>query len=130
MHMGAFMALPRYQFHDLYIIGELCDRYDAADSAGRIALLNGLYFDPEYVNTSAVPYELAARAASDSKVEVRRWLARHGRYLKYEHDGPAQRESLIECLSRDDDPLVKAALRENRDIYLECTPFRLLTLGT
>jgi hypothetical protein len=112
------MALHRYSFSDPYIVAELRGRYEAAGPRGRIKLLAELYKS----NDSRPPYEIAALAVGDSSVVVRRWVAKHGRYLDYEErrseptaTAPSER-NLRERLKSDPDPLVRAQLRENPDI--------------
>jgi len=114
------MTIHRYtfSFSDAYVLAELHRRYDSAGPEGRIALLRGLYEQDE---DHRPPYEIVALAADDSHAEVRCWLARNGRYLDYSErdaDGSVTfpDRNLVDRLNQDQDPFVKACLRENPDI--------------
>src|SRR5439155_21360076 len=72
-------------------------------------------------DTHQLAYEIAVLAVADLEVEVRRWIARNGRYLDYKNtDSGDQANSDVHDLRKrlraDPDPLVRAHLRENPDI--------------
>jgi hypothetical protein len=109
------MMRNRYTFADSYILEELQARYRSADRGGRIRLLSEVYADENH----QPPYEVASLAATDPDVEIRRWIARNGRFLDYrerdaEQNSPTR--NLAERLKQDDDPLVRAPLLGNPDI--------------
>jgi hypothetical protein len=112
------MTIHRYTFTDAYILAELKGRYDAADPEARIRLLADLYKDENY----QPPHEIAELAVQDPHVEVRRWIARNGRYLGYKDNNPTESTTKSDArdlrarLKIDSDPLVRAHLRENPDI--------------
>jgi len=115
---GGSMELHRYTFPDPYIVADLRGRYETADAKGRVQLLIELSKNED----CQLPYEIAALAVGDTNVEVRRWIARHGRYLDYEKgdsSGQAakpEEHNLWMRLKADPDPLVRAQLRENPGI--------------
>jgi hypothetical protein len=135
------MSIPRYAVHDAYVVAELRSQYEAADTQGRIKLLEDLSGGPEY-RDARLPFELTLLAVSDPSVEVRRWIARNARHLDYrERDGLAPEtylfpdrvkvsdivsefvsqpagyrfpeRNLVARLKDDPEPVVRAALREN-----------------
>ncbi len=100
------IGVPRYKFPDAYTIEELRGRYEASDVKGRIRLLREFYdniFGPE------LPPEIGTLAAKDDHVEIRRWLARHGRFAAQSS------QNIPITLKADSDPLVRACLFENPD---------------
>lgn len=97
------MALSRYAISDPYILEELRREYQAADIKGRIGLLEKLYKGEQ-----GAPYVIALLAVEDEHVEVRQWMARHGKHLD---------KTLVDCLKNDADAFVRACLRENRDAF-------------
>ncbi len=70
--------LPRYSKLDSYTLEELRRKYQTSDPKARIDLLQNFYKDD-----TAPPFEIALVAVEDSNVEVRQWIARHGKYLDY-----------------------------------------------
>lgn len=105
------MELSRYIFSDAYILEELRREYHISNAKGRIRLLRKLYNDDR-----AAPFEIACLAVEDQYVEVRQWIARHGRYLDYNNDEPS-RPNLADRLKNDTDPFVRACLRENPTVF-------------
>lgn len=106
--------LARYAIHDRYILEELRRAYVSSDGPGRIRLLRRLYrgITGYRRGEGRVPFEIARLAVEDPSVEVRQWIARHGKYLDYSNDYPAD-ENLEDRLKNDPDPFVRACLREN-----------------
>lgn len=131
------MGLPRYLVKDAYTLEELRRQYGSSDPKGRTLLLQALYKDD-----GIPPYEIALMAVEDPHVEVRQWIARHGRHLDdYSNwaqayserllvEGKTDREfpedlfgrrilfpdrNLVDRLKSDPDPFVRACLRENPD---------------
>ena len=100
---NATKALDRYSPGDEYVIEELRCEYQASDSKGRIRLLKRL-------QKNVLPYELCLLVVEDSRVEVRRWFARHGSDFDY-RDG-----NLKDRLQNDPDPMVRACLCENPSV--------------
>jgi hypothetical protein len=72
------MTIPRYARPDDYNTEEIRRKFCAADTKGRIAILRMLYRDH-----TRPPYEIVRLAIEESDVEVRHWLAKHGRNLDY-----------------------------------------------
>jgi hypothetical protein len=66
-------------------------------------------------------------AVEDPEVEVRQWIARHGRYLDYSERKFVDNDlvykhterNLEERLKQDPDPFVCASLRENPNVFCE-----------
>jgi hypothetical protein len=103
------MELGRYTFSDAYILEELRRAYQAADTQGRIRLLQQLYRDGQ-----RAPFEVAQLAVEDPDVEVHQWIARHGNYLDYRESRDEHTDrNLEDRLKNDPDPFVRACLREN-----------------
>jgi hypothetical protein len=61
------------------------------------------------------PIEIALLAVEDSHVEVREWIARHGKYLDYQErsDADHPERNLWSRLKNDPDPFVRACVHEN-----------------
>jgi hypothetical protein len=84
-------------------------------------------YDHDLQRGKPVPYEIALMAVEDPEVEVRQWIARHGRYLDYSErkfvDNDLVYEhterNLEERLKQDPDPFVCASLRENPNVFCE-----------
>jgi len=114
--------ISRYDVIDGYTLGELQREYKDSEPRARIRLLRKLYGTP---NRGAPPFEIALMAVEDANVSVRQWIARHGRFLDYREmkrvEGQTVYEfperNLEERLKNDPDPLVRAALRENRGVF-------------
>ena len=87
------MGLGRYAVLDAYTLEELRREYARADAKRRISLLKKLN------RQSGIPSEIAGLAVKDPGVDVREWIARHGKYLFKE---------LEEYLKNDPDPFVRA----------------------
>ena len=113
--------LPRYSSLDSYTHEELRRKYQASDSKARIDLLQNFYNK----NDTAPPFEIALLAVEDSNVEVRQWIARHGKYLDYREMRMVEKSlvyeeserNLEDRLKNDPDPFVRACLHENPDVF-------------
>ncbi len=68
------MELSRYTFPDDYVVEELRRKYHNSDAKGRIRLLKKLYR-----HDHRPLFEIALLAVEDAHVEVRQWIARHGK---------------------------------------------------
>jgi hypothetical protein len=97
------MDLGRYIFPDEYILEELRRDYQHTDTKGRILLLRKLCRDDQHA-----PCEIALLAVEDPNVEVRQWIARHGKYLDYRKD---QEDSDQDPNRNLEDRLVAAPMR-------------------
>ncbi|MDV2502508.1 MAG: hypothetical protein RX318_00940 [bacterium] len=114
------MELHRYDIIDEYTLEELQREYRASDAKGRINILESYY-----KRDRQAPYEIALLAVEDSNVEVRQWMARHGKSLDYRErnygaDEPEYQypeRNLEERLKNDPDLFVRACLRENPDVF-------------
>lgn len=117
------MALSRYQLIDAYTLEELQREYQNADAKGRIRLLKKFSR-----NDQVPPFEIVRLAREDPQVEVRQWIARHGKSLpeawanspaeRYQRRTAGHGESLPETgLGNDPDPFVRACLRENPHVF-------------
>ena len=109
--------LPRYTIPDAYTREEFHRLYHSANAQGRIALLEELYSGHRRGEGRA-PFEIALLAIADPHVEVRQWIARHGKYLDYSKEQepgqePEPEKDLAQRLRQDPDPFVRACLREN-----------------
>lgn len=106
------MSLSRYAVADAYTLEELRREYQMTDAKGRIRLLKKLnrYTDtlPIYMRGQTTHDVIALLAVDDPNVEVRQWIARHGKYLE---------ENLKNGLKNDQDPFVRACLRENSGVF-------------
>jgi uncharacterized protein YfeS len=105
------MGLSRYDTTDAYTLEELRREYKASDCKGRIRLLLRLY-----KGDRVPPFEIALSAVEDPHVEIRQWIARHGKYLEYGDDEPSH-PNLADRLKSDPDPFVRACLRENPTVF-------------
>ena len=114
------MEFDRYDFSDPYIDEELARSYKRADARGRMDLLSRIAGRQDK-NRKSLPYVLALLAVEDEYVEVREWIARHGRYLDYSDSWSGTRkdpkDNLEERLKLDPDPFVRACLRENSTVF-------------
>jgi hypothetical protein len=132
------MVLVRYAVIDRYTLEELRREYQGSDAKGRIHLLEKLY-----ESNSLPPFEIALLAVEDEHVEVRQWIARHGKSLDYRDVGSInERSEILEVirgmtgkqssgpdqdplaafnlanqLKNDSDPFVRACLRENPNVF-------------
>jgi hypothetical protein len=108
------MELSRYTFEDAYILEELKREYQRSDARSRIRLVRRLYQDD-----GRPPYEIAVLAIEDSHVEVREWIARHGRYLNYQErsDADHPERNLLSRLKNDPDPFVRTCVNENPALF-------------
>ncbi|MDA2916390.1 hypothetical protein MYX64_06060 [Nitrospinae bacterium AH_259_B05_G02_I21] len=109
------MELHRYDIIDEYTLEELQRKYRASDAKGRINILESYY-----KRDRQALYEIALLAVEDSNVEVRQWIARHGKSLDYGDDEPEYQypeRNLEERLKNDPDPFVRACLRENPYVF-------------
>jgi hypothetical protein len=129
--------LSRYAISDAYMLEELRRSYQNSAAKGRIELLKELYSGKQRGESQRPPFEIALLAVEDANVEVRQWIARHGKYLDYSDDenpGAARQEeahlydaggrpigipsrNLEERLKNDPDPFVCASLRENPTVF-------------
>ena len=166
------MALPRYAAIDSDTLEELKRQFRFSDSKGRIRLLRRLYKEakPPYeviLQALEVPRNgdsgrvladdtgrSAFRKVEDRSVEVRQWIARHGKDLNYqeravrdareanedggrdpesEPDEPQDRSdpslNLVQRLKSDPDPFVRACLRENPQVVGEVDFIMLLEVA-
>lgn len=71
-------GMGRYAIYDAYTTEELKRRYQESDTRGRIALLHELY-----ASGTQPTREVALMAIDDPAAEIRQWLARNGKGLKY-----------------------------------------------
>ena len=114
------MKLSRYTFLDDYILAELIREYEASDSRGRIQLLERLYQDG-----AIPPFEIARMAMIDSSAQVRHWIAKCGRHFDYrvnripenDNDRENSERNLAELFEKENDPFIKACLRENPHFF-------------
>jgi len=128
--------LSRYAFSDAYTVAELQAEYQSRDAKGRIQLLQEFYEADRFP-----PMEIAVLAVKDEGIEVRRWIARNGKYLDYRKAGFVHERSdtaeqlmqmadefsdksrslpilnLADWLKNDPESLVRAALRENPSVF-------------
>ena len=128
--------LSRHAFSDAYAVAELYADYQSRDPQARIQLLQEFYQADQFP-----PMEIAVLAVKDTSIEVRRWIARNGKYLDYRHAGFVHERSdtaeqliqladqmsdkskplpilnLADWLKNDAEPLVSAALRENPSVF-------------
>ncbi len=112
------MSLYRYDVWDAYTLEELRRKYTRADAKGRVSLLKELYSDSK---GGLIPFEIARLAVEDENVEIREWIALHGRFLDYSQSRNERRNDSIEFpernledrLKNDPEPFVRACLREN-----------------
>jgi hypothetical protein len=70
--------MSRYEMCDEYTLEELKRKYQRFNPEKRIQLLQEIYS-----HDCQPPYEIALLAVQDQNVEVREWMARHGKYLDY-----------------------------------------------
>ena len=134
------MALSRYQLIDAYTLEELRREYQNAGAKGRIRLLQKFH-----KNNQVLPSEIVRLAVEDPHVEVRQWLARHGKALNLmlaltDDSDDLKVESFGNRLRNDPDPFVHACLRENpnvfgsiffkdwKEYFHDATPFERLAL--
>lgn len=132
------MTLPRYAITDAYTLEELRREYQGSNIEGRIGILQKLY-EGNQRGEGRAPYEIALLALDDPHVEVRRWIAKYGKYLDYSKD-TLQHQNLEERLKEDPDPFIRACLRENptafdpwstevwMNYFKEATPLERLAL--
>jgi hypothetical protein len=112
------MSLHRYDVLDAYTLEELRRKSTRADAKSRVLLLKELY---EQKQGNPISFEIARMAVEDEKVEVREWIALHGRSLDYSQthneDGNDSIEfperNLEDRLKNDPEPFVRACVREN-----------------
>jgi len=112
----------RYEMADDYTTEELTRNYERSTPENRTRLLESLYNE-----IYRPPYKLARLAVQDQNVEVRGWIARHGKGLDYREsrliDGELVYEKperdLEQQLKNDPDPFVRACLRENPDVFAQ-----------
>jgi len=97
------MTLSRYAITDAYTLEELRREYQTSDAKGRVRLLEKLYEGEQVAS-----YEIALLAVEDPNVEVRQWMARHGKGLQ---------QDLVDRLKNDSEPFVRACLRENPAVF-------------
>jgi hypothetical protein len=103
---------------DGYTLEELRRKYTRADAKGRVSLLKELYSNNK---GNPIPFEIARLAVEDKNVEIREWIALHGRFLDYSQTRNEGRNDSIEFpernledrLKNDPEPFVRACLREN-----------------
>ncbi len=116
------VGIVRYHFPDPYTLEELRLKYTNTDTKGRIQLLNDLLHGDD---SWMIPYEIALLAVEDPNLEVRQWLARHGKYLDYSERRLVDNVWVCECpernleerLKNDPHPFVRACLRENTNVF-------------
>lgn len=114
------MELSKYDIIDAYTLEELRRTYHASDSKGRIRLLQKFYRADK-----AAPFEIALLAVDDPHVEVRQWIARHGKYVDYREMHYVDKQVIYEHpdlnledrLKNDPDLFVRACLRENPTVF-------------
>ena len=112
------MSLHRYDVLDAYTLEELRRKYTRAEAKGHVSLLKELY---EENQGNPIAFEIARMAVEDETVEVREWIALHGRFLDYSQTRNEGRKDSIEFpernledrLKKDPEPFVRACLREN-----------------
>jgi len=110
----------RYEMADDYTTEELTRNYERSTPENRMRLPESLYNE-----IYRPPYKLARLAVQDQNVEVREWIARHGKGLDYREsrliDGELVYEKperdLEQHLKNDPDPFVRACLRENPHVF-------------
>lgn len=123
------MSLARYDITDAYTLEEVRREYQTSDAKGRIRLLRKLYRTGR-----AAPFEIALLAVEDPNVEVRQWVARHGKYLDYRERRYDENQVLYERpernledrLKNDPDPFVRACLHENPTVFSGWDPWEAL----
>jgi hypothetical protein len=116
------MSLHRYDVLDAYTLEELRRKYTRANAKGRVSLLKELY---EQKQDNPIAFEIARMAVEDENVEIREWIAVHGRFLDYRQTRNEGRKDCVEFpeqnledrLKNDPEPFVRACLRENPTVF-------------
>lgn len=114
------LTLLRYSVIDAYTLQELERRYQFSSPAHRIQLLDGLYR-----NGILPPLEVLRLAVYDESADVRQWVARHARCLRYDTalsratGRDSARVDLTDALKRDTDPFVRACFYENPYLFAQ-----------
>jgi hypothetical protein len=106
------MVPNRYRVWDAYTKAEFQHHFANGSRQERLQLLAECYADGGYL-----PYKLASLVLEDSDPEIRLWMAKNARYLDYRPVDKNPDGNLWERLSRDESPLVSAALYENSNAF-------------
>jgi hypothetical protein len=108
------MALARHRFRDDYTTAELEACYRDLDTAGRLRLLKA------HQRKQGLPASVVGLASEDQSSTIRSWLARTvWAPTDTRSKGAEDTAAALKRLSRDRDPLVRAAFWENPYAILE-----------
>lgn len=102
------MTVSRYEFLDAYTLEELRLEYFGCDFKNRIRILKELQQDRIWL-----PQEISLWAVKDEHIEVRRWIAKNGKFSRTDDFCT----KMLELLRNDQDEFVRVCLLENPDVF-------------